>query len=87
VAHFWFIASTGSKELTSLVASLAALLATAGMLATALLMSVALRLLDLSAAAMPDFASRLADLAHVVTILNHVRAAQAICLVSILYHT
>jgi hypothetical protein len=47
------------------------------MLATALLTALAVRLLRLPAA-LPGFASHLAGLAHVVAILNHELATQAI---------
>jgi hypothetical protein len=75
------ISTTELEVLSSLIPSLAALLVAAAVPA------VALRLLGLSGAAISGFASYLAGLAHVVAILNHVRAAQSICLVSILWHT
>jgi hypothetical protein len=56
-------------------------------LAAALLATVALRLFSLPAAfALTGFATGLAGLAHVVTILNHELATQAIFRVSILWH-
>jgi hypothetical protein len=56
-------------------------------LATTLLPAAAWRLIELRAAAMFGIVSHLADLAHVVAILNHELATQAIRLVSILCHT
>jgi hypothetical protein len=51
--------------------------------AAAVLAAVALRLVGLLAA-VPGFVSDLADLAHVVTILNHEWTTEAFCLVFLL---
>jgi len=68
-------AAAGLKELASPAGLFTALLATALMMATALLTGVGLGLIGLSGA-----------VAHVVMILNHVLATFAIFLVSILCH-
>ncbi len=81
VAHPLPVAITNSEELASLVTSLTPLLP-----AALRLTAVALRLFGLPASAMPGFASHLSDPAHVVSILNHVLAAQAIRLVSLVCH-
>jgi hypothetical protein len=64
---------------------LASLLA-AGAIAAALLTAIRLRLFGLSDAATVGFVRHLTDLAHVVAILNHVLAAEAVVSVSILCH-
>jgi hypothetical protein len=60
------------------MASLPALLAAALVSATTLLVAVAFRLLRLPAAALFGIAAHLAGLAHVVAILDHELATQAI---------
>ena len=82
VAHSKLHPAAKSQKLSSPIASLAALLAGAGISAAALFTSAALRLLGLSTLA--GFASHLS--AHMIAILDHVWAAQLICFVSILVH-
>ncbi len=52
----------------------------------ALLADFGLRLLRLTDAATAGFVGRLLDLAHVIAILDHVRAAEAILVVNLCHH-
>jgi hypothetical protein len=70
----------------TLAAPLASLLAAGALIATALLTATRLRLLSLPDIATVGFVFPLTDLAHVVAILNHVLAAEAVFVVSNLCH-